>query len=308
MKRNFISIDDWTAEEIRENFNLAKELKDLTKQKKCPQELKDKNYGLVFHKNSLRTRLSFEVGINQLGGNSFHITKNDFELGKRESNHDVAKVMSRYLDGILIRTYDHKLLEEIGEHAEIPVVNMLTDWSHPCQIMTDAFTIEEKLGQIENLKIVYLGDGNNIVHSWLNLAKRIPLHFCIATSPNTLPDMELLKSVQNAGISKVTITHSPEKGVKDADVLYTDVWASMGQKEQLDCKVEELSCFQINQSLLNKAKPSAIVMHCLPAERGREITDEVMDGPQSVVFDQAENRLHVQKAILVQLNRWLESK
>ncbi len=304
MKRNFISILDWTPEEIRANLELALELKDATRKRKCPRLLDQKTYAMIFHKESLRTRVSFEVGIFQLGGKTIHLTANDFELGKRESIQDVAKVTSRFVDGILIRTFDHERVVELGEHAEVPVVNMLTDWEHPCQIMADVLTIKERLGKLENLKVVYLGDGNNVAHSWLAMAARLPFHLCIATAPETKPDMELFKEVKDRGTSTVSLCHSAQEAVREADVLYTDVWASMGQKDQFASKSAQLKDFQVNRELLNQAKPNTLVMHCLPAERGREITDEVLDGPQSLVLDQAENRLHAQKAILAQLARW----
>lgn len=304
MKRNFISILDWTAEEIRANLNLAQELKALHQQGKCPQLLEQKIYAMIFHKNSLRTRISFEVGIFQLGGKSIHLTKEDFVMGERESVKDIAQVTSRFVDGILIRTFDHEAVVELGDYAEVPVVNMLTDWEHPCQIMADVLTLKEHFGRLDHLKIVYLGDGNNVTHSWLCMAAHFPLDLWIATSKATLPDMALVEKVQAAGVSNVTIVHSPQEAIEEADVLYTDVWASMGEKDKAAEKLSHLKDFQINQSLLKSAKPGAVVMHCLPAERGREITDEVLDGEQSVVLEQAENRLHAQKAILVQLARW----
>ncbi len=304
MKRNFISILDWTTEEIRENLSLAHELKTLFQQRQNPPLLDQRSYALIFHKNSLRTRVAFEVGIFQLGGHAIHLTEHDFTLGKRETVHDVAKVMSRLVDGILIRTFDHKIVVELGEHAEVPVVNMLTDWSHPCQIMADVLTVQEKLGTVEGKKIVYLGDGNNVAHSWINLAARLPIRLCIATSKDSLPDMDLFRKAQEIGVSELSISHDPLEAVREADVIYTDVWASMGQKDLAGVKADQLQAFQLNQRLMDNAKPTTLVMHCLPAERGREITDAVLDGSQSVVLDQAENRLHAQKAILVQLDRW----
>ena len=304
MKRNFISILDWTSEEIKANLELAQELKEATREGKCPRFLDQKTYAMIFHKASLRTRISFEVGIFQLGGKTIHLTANDFEFGKRESIRDVAKVASRFVDGILIRTFDHQHVVELAKYAEVPVVNMLTDREHPCQIMADVLTIQEHLGEMENLKVAYLGDGNNVTHSWLGMAARLPFHLCVATAPETKPDMELFEAVRDLGISTVSLCHSAKEAVQEADVLYTDVWASMGQKEQFASKSAQLKDFQVNQELLSHAKPNTLVMHCLPAERGREITDDVVDGPQSVVLDQAENRLHAQKAILAQLARW----
>jgi len=304
MKRDFISILDWTSKEIRDNLDFAAELKQQTKEGKCPQLLKRKTYGLFFHKPSLRTRLSFEVGIAQLGGTSLVLSEQDFKIGERETVSDVARVMSRYVDGILIRTFSHQMVLELAQHATVPVVNMLTDFNHPCQVMSDMLTIKENLGHIDNVRIAYIGDSNNMTISWLNLAARIPLDLRIATAPETMPDMKLVSEIQEIGISTIKVTNSAQEAVEGAEVLYTDVWASMGEKDKIAEKELVLKDFQINSSLLKYAEKNAIVMHCLPAERGKEITDEVIECAQSVVFDQAENRLHVQKAILVQLEKW----
>ena len=304
MKRDFISILDWTSEEIRNNIDFAVELKQQTKEGQCPQLLERKTYGLFFHKPSLRTRLSFEVGIAQLGGSSMVLSEQDFKIGERETVSDVARVMSRFVDGILIRTYSHQMVLDLAEHATVPVVNMLTDFNHPCQVMSDMLTIKEKLGRIDNVRIAYVGDSNNMTISWLNLAARIPLDLRIATAPETMPDMKLVNEIQELGISTIKVTNSAEEATNGAEVLYTDVWASMGEKDKIAERERVLRDFQINSNLLKNAEKDAIVLHCLPAERGKEITDEVLEGPQSVVFDQAENRLHAQKAILVQLEKW----
>jgi len=307
MKRDFISILDWTSEEIRNNLEFADDLKQKTKNGKCPNLLKGKNYVLFFHKESLRTRLSFEVGINQLGGSTIVLSEQDIKIGKRETIEDVARVMSRYVDGILIRTFSHQMILDMARYASVPVINMLTDFNHPCQIMSDLLTIYEKLGHIDNVRVAYLGDSNNVTNSWLNLAARIPLDLRIATAPETLPDMEYVNEIKKIGISKIKVTHSVNEAVDGAEVLYTDVWASMGEKEKINEREKVLKEFQINSSLLKYAEKKAIIMHCLPAERDKEITDEVLEGNQSVVFDQAENRLHAQKAILVQLENWLRA-
>jgi ornithine carbamoyltransferase len=304
MKRDFISILDWTSEEIRNNIDLAVELKQQTKAGQCPQLLQRKSYGLFFHKPSLRTRLSFEVGIAQLGGASMVLSEQDFKIGERETVSDVARVMSRFVDGILIRTFSHQLVLDLAEHATVPVVNMLTDFNHPCQVMSDMLTIKEKLGRIDNVRIAYVGDSNNMTISWLNLAARIPLDLRIATAPETMPDMKLVNEIKELGISTIKVTNSAEEAVDGAEALYTDVWASMGEKDKIAERERVLRDFQINSKLLKYAEKDALVLHCLPAERGKEITDEVLEGPQSVVFDQAENRLHAQKAILVQLEKW----
>jgi len=304
MKRDFISIIDWTSEEIRNNIDFAFELKQQTKEGQCPQLLQRKTYGLFFHKPSLRTRLSFEVGIAQLGGSSIVLSEQDFKIGERETVSDVARVMSRFVDGILIRTYSHQMVLDLAKHATVPVVNMLTDFNHPCQVMSDMLTIKEKLGRIDNVRIAYVGDSNNMTISWLNLAARIPLDLRIATAPETMPDMKLVNEIQELGISTIKVTNSAEEAADGAEVLYTDVWASMGEKDKIVERERVLKDFQINPNLLKNAEKDALVLHCLPAERGKEITDEVLEGPQSVVFDQAENRLHAQKAILVQLEKW----
>ncbi len=304
MKRDFVSILDWTSEEIRSNLDFAVELKQQTKEGKCPQLLQRKTFGLFFHKPSLRTRLSFEVGIAQLGGTAMVLSEQDFKIGERETVSDVARVMSRYVDGILIRTYSHQMVLDLAKYSTVPVVNMLTDFNHPCQVMSDMLTIKEKLGRIDEVRIAYVGDSNNMTNSWLNIAARIPLDLRIATAHETLPDMELVHKIQEIGISTIKVTHSAEEAVNGVEVLYTDVWASMGEKEKIEERERVLREFQINSSLLQYAEKEAFVLHCLPAERDKEITDEVIEGSQSVVFDQAENRLHAQKAILAQLEKW----
>jgi ornithine carbamoyltransferase len=229
------------------------------------------------------------------------ITDAEIKLGVRESIHDVAKVMSRYLGLIVIRTFKQAHVDELAEHATVPVINALTDSFHPCQVLGDIMTAREHLGRIENLTVAFMGDGNNVFHSWANLAARIPMDLRLATSPETMPSEAIVTAARNAGLSQITITNDPKKAADGADIIYTDVWASMGQKELADDRARLLAAFQVNGELLKQAKPSAIVMHCLPAERGREITDEVMDCPQSVVFDEAENRLWIQGAIIAQL-------
>jgi ornithine carbamoyltransferase len=298
MKKDFLAIPDFTNQEVKETFQLASDMKSG---KIKPLPLKDKAVACIFFKPSLRTRVSFEVGIAQLGGKSLYIMGEEIGLGKRESAYDVANVLSRFVDMIMIRAFDHEEVEELAKHAEVPVINGLTDLLHPCQVMGDMFTIVEKKGKIENLSIAYLGDGNNVANSWLNASTRFSFNLRIGTSPQTEPDEKILRNAQKSSLSKITLTHDPKEAVKDADVVYTDVWASMGQKHLAEQKKELLKEFQVNEKLLGYAKKDCMVMHCLPANRGEEITDEVMDGPHSVVFDQAENRLHIQKAIMVKL-------
>ncbi len=301
MKRDFLSVTDFSADEIRENIELAVKVKTRARAGDSPDILKGSVGALIFHKPSLRTRCSFEVGFRQLGGSAICMTDKEIDLGKRESIHDVAKVMSRYFAAICIRTFDHQTLVEFARHADVPVINMLTDLLHPCQLMGDMMTIFEHKGTVDNLTVAYLGDGNNMTNSWLKMAARIPMNLRIGTSPETLPDQGILDEAKNAGLSEVTIFHDANSAVNAADVIYTDVWASMGQKDKAAKQARRLKPFQINARLVSRAKKDAIVMHCLPAERGREITDEVMDGPNSVVFDEAENRLHAQKAVLLKL-------
>jgi ornithine carbamoyltransferase len=298
MKRDFVSEIDFTKNEIDRVFELCAGMKN---KKIAPKPFAGKTVGCIFHKASLRTRISFEVGIAELGGSSLYITEKEIELGKRETIYDAAKVLSRYLAMITIRTFAHSDVEQLAKHAEIPVINALTDLLHPCQILGDAFTIIEKKGKLDGLKIVYLGDGNNIANSLINLARRYPIKLVIGTNPNTLPDQDLVKAAQAEKVGSVEVVFDPKVAAGSADVIYTDVWASMGQKHLAEEKAELLKDFQVNDALLKLAKPDCLVMHCLPAMRNAEITDSVMDGPNSVVFDQAENRLHIQKAIMLVL-------
>ena len=298
MNKDFIQITDFTREELIDTMQLARDMKSG---KYTERPMEGMTVACIFHKASLRTRISFETGIHQLGGSSLYITEKEIELGKRESIHDAAKVLSRYVGLIQIRTFSHKDVEDLGKHADVPVVNGLTDLTHPCQILGDILTVWEHLGKYEDIKIAYLGDGNNITNSWLNLSTLFNLNLAIGTSPDTLPDSQTLHRAQESGVSQIGIFHDPKEAVTNADVVYTDVWASMGQKQLADAKAKQLQEFQVNSELLKLAKPDVKVMHCLPAERGREITDEVMDGPHSIVFDEAENRLHIQKAIMAML-------
>lgn len=300
MKRDFVAVTDFSEAEIRETLKLAIDIK---KKPHHLDVLAGKTVACIFHKPSLRTRVSFEVGIQQLGGHSLYITKDEFDLGVRETIHDAAKVLSRYVQMLMIRTFSHDSVVQLAHHADFPVINGLTDLSHPCQIMADIQTIIEHKGKIDGMKIAYLGDGNNITNSWLEAAIRLPFDLRIGTSKETPPDQKLLDEAKHAGKSKILVTDDPAQAVVNADVIYTDVWASMGQKHLAEQKIKQLADFQVNAKLLHKADANVIVMHCLPANRGQEITDEVIDGPHSVVFDQAENRLHAQKAVMIKLAR-----
>jgi len=295
MPRSLCQITDFTADELKQIFELCGKMK---RGEILPRPLEGKSVACIFTKASLRTRVSFEVGIHQLGGNAIYITDKEIKLGERESVADAAHVLSRYVGLIMIRTFKQSVVEELARHASVPVVNGLTDLVHPCQILGDYFTALEHLESKERYSVAYVGDGNNITNSWLNLASRIPLDFRIGTAADCRPDPAIVEKARANSDSSILITEDPKEAVADADVIYTDVWASMGQKHLVDEKVDKLSKYQLNSSLLALAGPKAIAMHCLPAERGREITDEVMDGPQSVVFDEAENRLHIQKAIM----------
>jgi ornithine carbamoyltransferase len=298
MTKDFLSVTDFTTEEIKQTLKLALDMKSG---KISPLPLKDKAVACIFLKPSLRTRVSFEVGIGQLGGKSLYITGDEIGLGKRESIYDAAKVLSRFVGMIMIRAFDHGEVEQLARHAEVPVINGLTDLLHPCQIMGDLLTVFEKKERLEGLTVAYLGDGNNVANSWLNASTRFPFNLRIGTSPETEPNQKILQEAKKIGLSQITVTFDPREAIKGADIIYTDVWASMGQKELSEQRRKLLKDFQVNDNLLELAKSDCIVMHCLPANRGEEITDEVMDGPHSVVFDEAENRLHAQKAIMVKL-------
>jgi ornithine carbamoyltransferase len=295
MARSLLQIVDFTPAELAEIFDLCGKMK---RKEISPKPLAGKSAALIFMKESLRTRISFEVGVSELGGSPIYITDKEIKLGERETVADAARVLSRYVGIIVIRTYKQSDVEELARHASVPVVNGLTDLVHPCQILGDYFTALERFPNAKKLKIAYVGDGNNIVNSWLNLASLIPMDFRVGTAEDCQPDSTILARAKSNQQSRIVVTTDPKEAVADADVVYTDVWASMGQKHLAEEKVRKLSKYQLNSSLLAVASPKAIVMHCLPAERGKEITDEVMDGPQSVVFDEAENRLHIQKAIM----------
>tara|TARA_Y100001960_G_scaffold329288_2_gene420227 strand:- start:372 stop:1274 length:903 start_codon:yes stop_codon:yes gene_type:complete len=294
MKKNLILLSDMTREEILKLYDKTRDLKEK-RQKGIPHEtLKGKTLGLIFNKESTRTRISFEVGMYELGGYSLFLSSDQLQLNRGETLADSARALSRYLSGIVVRTFDHADLEQMANHAEIPIINGLTDLNHPVQILTDIYTINEKLGRIEDVKVAYVGDGNNIAYSWILGASIMGIHLAVASPPQFKP-----LTPKNMGtIGKIEILEDPYQAVKDADIIYTDVWISMGENKQTQYKISKLQNYKINRELLNAAKKDTLVMHCLPAHRGEEITSDVLDSPQSIVFDQAENRLHVQKAIL----------
>ena len=294
MKKDLLTINDLSVSEINEILKLAGELKE--KRQGFGEPLKGKTLGLIFEKPSNRTRVSFEVGITELGGHAIYLGSYEIDLGKRESPKDVAKVLSRYLNGIIARTFSHKTVVELAKYSSIPVINGLTDYQHPCQALSDLFTIKEKKG-LEGITVAFIGDGNNVLNSLLYTCHKMGIKINAACPKGYEPDKDVLKDV--AGTAK--IFNVPGDAVKGADVIYTDVWTSMGQEKEYRKRLKVFKKYQINSELVKLANKDAMVLHCLPAHRGQEITDEVMDGPQSMVLDQAENRLHVQKAILVKL-------
>ena len=301
MSKHFLAISDFSKGEILEIFDLTEDLKSKQKNDEPHKLLEGKTLAMIFAKPSARTRVSFEVGMFQLGGHALYLGPNDIQIGQRESVGDISQVLSRYVDIIMARLFGHEDILELAKHATVPIVNGLTDLLHPCQIMADLFTIYEKKGRRDNLKIAYLGDGNNVTNSWINIASKIPMTLSLAIPEGYDPDDEILKSAMQSGISEIQIFRSPAEAAQNADVIYTDVWASMGQEAEAETRKIAFRNFQVNADLLKSAAADCLVMHCLPAHRGDEITNEVIDGPHSIVFDEAENRLHVQKAIMVKL-------
>ena len=303
--KHFLHISDYTRDELWDILKLSKEVKAKFRARESFHTFNNKSLAMIFAKPSARTRVSFETGFEWMGGHALFLGPNDIGIGKREAIKDISRVFSRYNDMIMARLFDHEHIIELAKHSSIPVVNGLTDYNHPCQIMTDIFTIWEHLDNIENVKIVYMGDGNNIVHSWLHLAMRLPIHFVCCCPEGYEPDENTVKKAKETGISKIEIVHNPIEAVNGADVIYTDVWASMGQKEEAETRENIFKPFQVNQNLVNSTGKSTLFMHCLPAERDREVTDEVMEADYSIAFDQAENRLHVQNAIMIKLSeKW----
>lgn len=302
--KDFLSIHDLSVDEIYQIFDFAKLLKAKQRAGEQHHLLKGKTLGMIFQKSSTRTRVSFEVGMWQLGGMALFLSSNDLQIGRGEPVKDTARVLSRYLDGIMIRTFSHLEVEELAEYASIPVINALTDLLHPCQAMADIFTALEHKEDVKGRKLCYIGDGNNMVNSLLHICAKVGMDISVATPPNYAPDATIVEQAAVAAKlsgSKITILDDPFAAAKDADVLYTDVWASMGKEGEQAIRKQAFAGFQINNAIMQVAKKDAIVMHCLPAHRGEEITDDVIEGPNSVVFDEAENRLHVQKAIMALL-------
>jgi ornithine carbamoyltransferase len=299
--KDLISIHDLSREEVDQILDTTHILKMKQKLGEIYHPLKGKSMGMIFQKSSTRTRVSFEVGMWQLGGYALFLSANDLQLNRGETIADTARNLSRYLDGIMIRTYAHQDVVDLAEYSSVPVINGLTDLLHPCQVLADLFSIREKKQNLEGLKLAYIGDGNNMAHSLMFGGAKTGMHVVICSPSGFEPDPEVTR-LSRLDASKtgatITIQDDPVAAVSTADIIYTDVWTSMGQEEEYKKRLESFQRYQLNSALLEKAKEDVLVMHCLPAHRGEEITDNVIDGPRSIVFDQAENRLHVQKAIM----------
>jgi len=301
MKRDFLSLADLTRIEIDEILHLSATLKRDLKSGKRPALLGGQALAMIFEKPSLRTRVTFEVGMTQLGGTAIYLTPKDIQLGERESVADIARNLDRWVDFIMARTFSHGTLVELAKHAAVPVINGLSDILHPCQVLSDCFTLIEKRGRLDGLHVAFVGDGNNVVNSWMNAAAHLGFSFALACPSGYEPNEAVYGTAVKAG-AKVRVTHSVQEAVTNADVIYTDVWTSMGQEAESERRRRDFAAYQVNGDVLRHARRDVLVMHCLPAHRGEEITGEVLDGPHSIVFDQAENRLHIQKGIMVWLN------
>lgn len=301
MNKHFLAVTDLSVDEINEIFVLAEALKTQQQHGDRHRYLEGKTLAMIFQKPSARTRVSFEVGMFQLGGHALYLGPNDIQVGKRESVVDVAQTLSRYVDVIMARLFGHEIIVELAEHSRVPVINGLTDLLHPCQVMADLFTIREKRKEQETLKVTYIGDGNNVANSWINMASRVPMTLHLAIPEGYDPEQQMLDQIAQQEVSQIEILRDPLEAAREANVLYTDVWASMGQEREAATRKVAFKNYQVNGALLEQAHADCLVMHCLPAHRGEEITADVISGPNSIVFDQAENRLHVQKAIMVKL-------
>jgi ornithine carbamoyltransferase len=303
-KKDFVSIMDWSSEALWDLLTLS------AKMKQSPahyyRALYRKSVAMLFEKQSLRTHVTFDIGVDQLGGHSVYLGQADVGLGQRESLYDIAKNLERWVDAVVLRTSAHDTCQAMAASMKIPLINALTDREHPCQAVGDLFTMRERFGGLAGRKLVYVGAGNNVCHSLMLIAVKFGMHFIAASPSGYPPAMDMVDAAcRDAGVSggTVEIVESAEQAVHDADIVYTDVWVSMGQEAEREDRLETLRRFQVNAGLMHGAKPTAVFMHCLPAHRGEEVTDEVIDSPQSIVFDQAENRLHTEKAILYALLR-----
>jgi ornithine carbamoyltransferase len=296
MKKDFLRLWDFTSKEIGLLLRRSVELKSGKDANKCP--LIGKSIGLIFEKASTRTRVSFEAGIYQLGAQAIYMNPNEIQLGRGETIHDTAGVLSRYLSAVIIRTFNHNTLLDFAASSSIPVINGLSDLYHPCQAIADLMTILEKKGRLKGIHLAYIGDGNNVAHSLIEAASKMNINLTIACPEGYEPDSKIFGEAKTIAKSEIRIVRDPKEAADRADILYTDVWVSMGQEKEAEKKKKKFRRYQLNNGILSYAKKDAIVLHCLPAHRGEEITDDVIDGPQSAVLDQAENRLHTQKALL----------
>jgi ornithine carbamoyltransferase len=302
MMNDFISLADLSRQEIEDLLDLADDLKRKQRHGEVYQPLRGQTLAMIFEKPSLRTRVSFEVGIFQLGGLGVVLESGQVRLGERESVPDAARNLERWVDGIMARTYSHESVVELAEYASVPVINALTDKLHPCQVLADAQTLREHKGRdFSALKLAFVGDGNNMYASWLNFASRTGMNVTLVCPPGYEGDPNIFAAAEQEAEGEFVVTQDVDAGLADADVVYTDVWASMGQEDESDNRNKTFAPYQVNAATMAKAKPDALFMHCLPAKRGLEVTDDVIDGPQSIVFDEAENRLHAQKAIMLRL-------
>lgn len=302
--KDLLTLLDYTSEEVQDLVKLATNLKMMTKAGKCPKLLDGKTLGMLFEKHSTRTRISFEVGMNQLGGKAMFMHSRDLQIGRGEPISDTGKVLSGYLDAIMIRANSHEMVKELAEYATIPVINGLTDLYHPCQALADLETIAENKADLKGLKIAFIGDGNNVAHSLVVASAHVGMNITVATPPGYECNSDIIAKAQEiakANGCTVTVTNDPIEAVTNADVIYTDVWTSMGQEEESAKRLEDFKNYQINDALVSHAKPDFMFLHCLPAHREEEVSSSVIDGPNSFVFEQAENRLHAQKAVLVSL-------
>ncbi|MDR0268693.1 ornithine carbamoyltransferase [Paenibacillus sp.] len=302
--RDLLELDDYTAEEIQYLLDLAIELKRKQKNGEVYQPLKGKTIGLIFEKSSTRTRVSFEVGAFQLGAHALFLSKNDIQLGRGEIISDTAQVLSRYLDGIMIRTFGHQNVVDLAKYASVPVINGLSDLAHPCQVLADYQTILEHKGKLKGLKLAYIGDGNNMAHSLMIGGAKLGVHVSVASPEGYEPDAEVVKlsrEIAEETGAQIVVTRSPQEAVQDADAIYTDVWASMGFEEEQKIREAAFKDYQVDEELVKGARSDYLFMHCLPAHRGEEVSEGVIDGKNSVIFDQAENRLHAQKALMAAL-------
>ena len=297
-KRDVLTLRDLTRSDLDEVLSLAAALKQERGEGHRRPLLAGKKLALVFQKPSLRTRATFDIGMTELGGSTLFLGPDEVQLAARETPADCARVLCRLVDIVAVRTFKQDIVAEMARFGSVPVINALSDLYHPCQVLADLLTLQECKGRLEGLRVVFVGDGNNVVHSWLLAAEKLPFRFTLACPEGFEPDRGILDSVVSAG-ADVAVTHDPAEAVSGADAIYTDVWASMGQEAEAGARQDAFAAFQVNRELVARAKDDVVVMHCLPAHRGEEITDEVIEGPHSVVFDQAENRLHAQKALMV---------